>query len=196
MIPAVRGWATEALPHGILMTHPGGKQVATIAYRERARPLLPVGPLLHNVLARTPRWVTERVGPVERLVTHDGEHGALVTVTGTQDGAPAHRDFGFVFGDDFFSSVGGLCLLKGLRLELTAVCGKNGRLMRRLQELAGSLPPGVTLDVLGYTDQIPQLMKAADVLITKAGPSTLFEAVACQLPAILTAHLPSRHLRS
>ena len=80
----------------------------------------------------------------------------------------------------------------GLTLELTAVCGKNAGLQRRLAEMAAHLTPGVKLEVLGYTDQIPLLMKAADVLITKAGPSTLFEAVACQLPAILTAHLPGQ----
>src|SRR5579859_1289060 len=80
----------------------------------------------------------------------------------------------------------------GLRLEVTAVCGKNLRLQRQLGALAAQPPPGFKLNVLGYTDQIPQLMHAADVLISKAGPSTVFEAVACQLPVILTAHLPGQ----
>jgi 1,2-diacylglycerol 3-beta-galactosyltransferase len=80
----------------------------------------------------------------------------------------------------------------GLRLEVTAVCGKNLRLQRQLGSLAAQPPPGFKLNVLGYTDQIPQLMHAADVLISKAGPSTVFEAVACQLPVILTAHLPGQ----
>jgi 1,2-diacylglycerol 3-beta-galactosyltransferase len=35
-------------------------------------------------------------------------------------------------------------------------------------------------------------MRAADVLLTKAGPSTVFEAVASRLPAIITAHLPGQ----
>ena len=52
--------------------------------------------------------------------------------------------------------------------------------------------PGLQLNVLGYTDQIPQLMHTSDVLISKAGPSTVFEAIACQLPVILTAHLPGQ----
>jgi 1,2-diacylglycerol 3-beta-galactosyltransferase len=80
----------------------------------------------------------------------------------------------------------------GLRLEITAVCGKNTRLQRQLAPLAQHAPPGLKLNVLGYTDRIPQLMHAADVLISKAGPSTVFEAVACQLPVILTAHLPGQ----
>jgi len=80
----------------------------------------------------------------------------------------------------------------GLRLEVTAVCGKNTRLQRQLAPLADHPPRGFKLNVLGYTDQVPQLMHAADVLITKAGPSTVFEAVACQLPSILTSYLPGQ----
>ena len=62
----------------------------------------------------------------------------------------------------------------GLPLALTVVCGKNLGLQRRLAAMAAGFPPEVKLEVLGYTDQIPQLMKSADVLVTKAGPSTLF----------------------
>jgi UDP-N-acetylglucosamine:LPS N-acetylglucosamine transferase len=80
----------------------------------------------------------------------------------------------------------------GLKLEITAVCGKNTRLQRQLAQLAATSAPGMKLNVLGYTDQIPQLMQLADVLISKAGPSTVFEAIACQLPVILTAHLPGQ----
>ncbi len=83
-------------------------------------------------------------------------------------------------------------LSTGLRLELTAVCGKNARLQRQLAPLAAHTAPGMTLNVLGYTDQIPQLMQTSDVLISKAGPSTVYEAIACQLPVILTAHLPGQ----
>jgi 1,2-diacylglycerol 3-beta-galactosyltransferase len=80
----------------------------------------------------------------------------------------------------------------GLQLEITAVCGKNLRLQRQLAQIAAQTPRGLNLNVLGYTDQIPQLMHASDLLITKAGPSTVFEAIACQLPVILTSHLPGQ----
>jgi hypothetical protein len=121
MIPTVVGWSVDALPMGIHMTHPLGPKVATISYRERARPLLRVGAIVRDILARTPRWVTEQIGSPERLVTVDGEHAALVTVLGKQDGLEAQRDLGFVFGDDFFSSVGGLCFVPELRAELTGL---------------------------------------------------------------------------
>ena len=109
MIPLIPGWSTEALPHGVFMTHPEGKAVATIAYRERARPLLRLGAMVRSILARTTGWSATKVLAHERLETIEGEHAALVTIAGIQDGVPAQRDLGFTFGDDFVSSVGGLC---------------------------------------------------------------------------------------
>jgi hypothetical protein len=121
MIPTLVGWSLEALPHGVAMTHPEGSCVATVLYRERARPLRRLGAVVAEILGRTPGWVTGRMGPVERLVTNDGEHAALLTVWGSQGGAPAQRDLGVIFGDAFFSSVGGLCLRPSLQQELTAL---------------------------------------------------------------------------
>jgi hypothetical protein len=121
MIPMLTGWRTEILPRGAAFTHPEGQEVGAIFYRERVQPLLRAGAILRGILGQLPGFVAEETGRSERLVTHDGEHGVLVTVTGTQHGLPAQRDFGFVFGDCFFSSVGGLCLRRELRAEFTAL---------------------------------------------------------------------------
>jgi 1,2-diacylglycerol 3-beta-galactosyltransferase len=77
-----------------------------------------------------------------------------------------------------------------LPLDLTVVCGKNARLLRRLRSLAPA--PPTRLAALGYTDAVPQLMHAADLLITKAGPSTAFEAAACGLPILFNSYLPGQ----
>jgi 1,2-diacylglycerol 3-beta-galactosyltransferase len=77
-----------------------------------------------------------------------------------------------------------------LPLDLTVVCGKNDRLLRRLRTMTPA--PPTRLAALGYTDAVPQLMHAADLLITKAGPSTVFEAAACGLPALLNSYLPGQ----
>jgi hypothetical protein len=118
MIPAPVGWGAEILQHGMAFTHPEGREVASIFYRERARPLQRVGTLVRHILSHLTGFKAETIGPPERLVTFDGEHAALVSVTGTEGGNPAQRDFGFVFGDDFFSSVGGLCYRADLRAEI------------------------------------------------------------------------------
>jgi 1,2-diacylglycerol 3-beta-galactosyltransferase len=39
---------------------------------------------------------------------------------------------------------------------------------------------------------MPDLMRAADVIVTKAGPGAISEAVACELPIVLTGALPGQ----
>src|SRR5690242_21717499 len=39
---------------------------------------------------------------------------------------------------------------------------------------------------------MPELMHASDVIITKAGPGTISEALACRLPIILSGYVPGQ----
>jgi 1,2-diacylglycerol 3-beta-galactosyltransferase len=39
---------------------------------------------------------------------------------------------------------------------------------------------------------MPELMRAADVIVTKAGPGTICEALACGLPIILSGYVPGQ----
>jgi hypothetical protein len=147
MIPSLVGWTTETLPQGVALTHPGGRHIAVIHYRERARPLRRLGQLLAEILPRLPGWATDKIGEPERLLTFDGEHAALVTIAGRQDGEPAQRDLGVVFGDDFFSAVGGLCRPEALRPEVTRLVRELTRrdthaLGIRRRRFEYEVPPG------------------------------------------------------
>ena len=42
---------------------------------------------------------------------------------------------------------------------------------------------------MGFAENMPALMHAADVLTTKAGPSTISEALACGLPMLISGSL-------
>jgi hypothetical protein len=103
MIVVPPGWSVEPQRYGLDVVHPGGREIAVIEYRERVRPLRKLGALLHDALARGPAcaWPDR----VERLVTDEGEHAALATLRG--DGV--QRDLGFVFGDDFYARIAGMC---------------------------------------------------------------------------------------
>ena len=70
-------------------------------------------------------------------------------------------------------------------LQLVAVTGTN-------TDLAASLSkyPGIT--VYGYTDQLPDLLIGADVVVTKAGGLTLAEAVAAGPEIIIYKPLPGQ----
>ncbi len=77
-----------------------------------------------------------------------------------------------------------------LPIELLVVCGRNEPLKQRLLELAPSLP--TKLHVLGFTDEIPEYFHAVDLLVTKAGPGSLAEANAAQLPVVVYDYVPGQ----
>lgn len=71
---------------------------------------------------------------------------------------------------------------------LVVVTGRNARLKTALEARSWPLPTRI----YGYTRQMPDFMRAADVLVTKAGPGTIAEAMAAGLPLILYARLPGQ----
>ena len=72
--------------------------------------------------------------------------------------------------------------------QVVVVCGRNEKLTRRLSEVRFSTP---TL-VLGFVDYMPELMRACDIVVTKAGPGAIAEALATSLPLIITGFLPGQ----
>ncbi|ASW56797.1 glycosyltransferase [Plantactinospora sp. KBS50] len=75
-------------------------------------------------------------------------------------------------------------------IALVAVCGRNGRLRRRLLAVAGRYPR--RLVVKGFVDNMPDWLRCADVLVGKAGPGTIAEATCCGTPIVLTSRLPGQ----
>lgn len=74
-----------------------------------------------------------------------------------------------------------------LDLQVLAVCGRNERLGRRLREDSHA---GV--HVFGFVDNMPELMLASDLLVTRAGPGMIAEGLACGCPLLLTGCLPGQ----
>jgi 1,2-diacylglycerol 3-beta-galactosyltransferase len=72
-----------------------------------------------------------------------------------------------------------------LDLQLVVVTGRNEKLRARLERVSWEVPTRV----LGFATNMPALMHAADVFITKAGPSTISEALACGLPMLISGSL-------
>src|SRR5262249_30713193 len=48
--------------------------------------------------------------------------------------------------------------------------------------------------VLGFVDNMADLMYASDVVVTKAGPGTISEALACQVPIIISGAIPGQEM--
>ena len=76
----------------------------------------------------------------------------------------------------------------GLDLALVVVAGRNARLKKSLDEHEWRVPTRI----YGFTRDLPDFMRAADVLITKAGPGSIAESLNAHLPIILYAKLPGQ----
>lgn len=68
-------------------------------------------------------------------------------------------------------------------IQVLAVAGKDHNMRQRLEAMRGQL--ALDLHVFGWSDSIPELMAAADLLITRPGGVTVSEALAAGLPTIL-----------
>lgn len=72
-------------------------------------------------------------------------------------------------------------------VDVAAICGRNPRLERQLQSLHSP-----RLTVKGFVNNLADWYRAADVVITKAGPQTIAEATCCGAALLLTSHLPGQ----
>lgn len=77
-----------------------------------------------------------------------------------------------------------------LPVQLLVVAGRNKRLFVQLQRERANLK--VPLKVFGFVNTMPEMMHASDVIITKAGPGTICEALSCDLPIILSGFVPGQ----
>jgi 1,2-diacylglycerol 3-beta-galactosyltransferase len=76
----------------------------------------------------------------------------------------------------------------GLDVCLVIVTGRNNKLEAELKEQTWENPTFI----YGFTREMPDFMRAADVIVTKAGPGTIAEALNAELPIILYAKLPGQ----
>jgi 1,2-diacylglycerol 3-beta-galactosyltransferase len=77
-----------------------------------------------------------------------------------------------------------------LPAQVAIITGRNQRLRADLQRELGEFT--MPAHVFGFVENMPTFMRAADVIVTKAGPGTICEALACGLPIILTGAVPGQ----
>ena len=69
----------------------------------------------------------------------------------------------------------------GLDIALVVITGRNKKLKESLEKVKWSIPAFF----YGFVKEMPDFMRAADILLTKAGPGTISEALIADLPIIL-----------
>jgi 1,2-diacylglycerol 3-beta-galactosyltransferase len=78
--------------------------------------------------------------------------------------------------------------VSNLPITLVIVAGRNVELKERLK--ARQWP--MTTLIYGFVHEMPEFMRAADILVTKAGPGTISESLNAGLPIILYSRLPGQ----
>ena len=81
-------------------------------------------------------------------------------------------------------------LLAATDWEITVAVGRDERLRRRIRQLASTRTAPV--HILGWTDQIPELLLTHHLVISKAGGATTQEAIAARCPMIVNQIVPGQ----
>jgi processive 1,2-diacylglycerol beta-glucosyltransferase len=100
------------------------------------------------------------------------------------------------------SSVGRIVEVLGkldVPAQVAVICGKNEKLrqsvLNQLQSEAGAAPH-LEFRVLGYTTEMDEWMKSADLYIGKPGGLTTAEAMSCGLPMVIYQPIPGQEERN
>lgn len=72
--------------------------------------------------------------------------------------------------------------------QLIIVAGRNDSLRKKLETINWEIPT----TVFGFVPNMPELMAAADIFITKAGPNSICEAFIAKLPVVLFGCIPGQ----
>jgi len=75
-----------------------------------------------------------------------------------------------------------------LDISLVVITGRNKKLKDELEAMDWNIPTRI----YGFVTNMPDLMRAADILVTKAGPGTISEALIANLPIILYHRVPGQ----
>jgi len=138
--------------------------------------------------------------PAERTLVTGLPVSAQFVMAAQQDSLDVRRRLGlqadrpvvlFAGGAEGMGPLRRLCravIDSGVQAQLVVVTGRNGRLQARLAADRWPLP----VRVEGFVHNMHEWMRAADLLVTKAGPSTISEALVMGLPIVLSGALPGQ----
>ncbi|HBC96406.1 MAG TPA: UDP-N-acetylglucosamine--LPS N-acetylglucosamine transferase [Clostridium sp.] len=82
-------------------------------------------------------------------------------------------------------------LLENFNCTVKIVAGRNKALKNRLEKSLGKKYAG-RVKVYGFTENIQDLMWDSDIVFMRGSPNVIMEAVACNVPLIITGALPGQ----
>jgi len=132
--------------------------------------------------------------PVRLAFEQPTERAAARAALGLQMDRPAVLLLGGVLGLETTHELLTELLRMPADAQIVVVAGRNERLRRRLEEQAAAAPRRVY--VIGFTEQMHEYMRAADLVITKPGGLTSSEALVSGLPLVIVNPIPGQETRN
>ncbi len=124
----------------------------------------------------------------ERFCQPAGDRGTLRRGLGWPTGVPVVLLVGGAEGmGPIYQTARAIARLR-MEFALVVVAGRNKSLYRRLKAVDWEVPTMIH----GFERRMPELMQAATLLVTKAGPGTITEAVNAGLPMVLYNRIPGQ----
>jgi len=117
-----------------------------------------------------------------------GEKGALRDKLGLERDRPTILVVGGGEGMGKVYKIARAIAKARVNVQLMVVAGRNKRLRRRLEKVDWEIPT----TVFSFVTNMPELMGASDVIVTKAGPATISEALITRLPILLSGFVPGQ----
>lgn len=81
-------------------------------------------------------------------------------------------------------------IASSLPIQMIVVCGKDEELFKALKPQEANAP--YPLRVYGFVDTMNELLAASDLIVCKAGPAMIFEAIIMRRPIIITDYIPGQ----
>jgi 1,2-diacylglycerol 3-beta-galactosyltransferase len=213
---AVRDRLAAFQPDALLCVHPLATRLAADV-RQVAAPHLPLAVTVTDLVSAHALWFTPDADiltapsdAVQRRAVSAGVPAAKVRVTGQpihprfvgaeEDACTVRATLGLdpdrftvllLGGGEGMGRIGDLALAidaAALPVQQVVICGRNETLRRRLARRRWRTPTRV----LGFVDDMPRWMQGASVVVTKAGPSTICEALVSGRPILLTGYVPGQ----
>ena len=214
LVPLVHGLQdrlTTGSPRLVISTYPLHAALLEVL-RRQGRPLPPLVTVITDSISVHRIWTRE---PSDLFCVADEETRAVVAAQGVPEesirvtGFPVSLRFaepvaGTAPGPDrllYLPSTparhvaGTLCALTPLMregLHVTLPVGKHRARLHHVLRRFSDAWPEAPLEVLGWTDRMPELLRSHDVVVCKAGGAILHEVLAARIPAVIDYVVPGQ----
>ncbi|OOM78945.1 glycosyltransferase [Clostridium sp. BL-8] len=82
-------------------------------------------------------------------------------------------------------------LLNNFNCIVKIAVGRNKKLKNRLEQTLGEKYKG-RVEIYGFTENVQDLMISSDIAFTRGSPNVMMEAIACNVPLVITGALPGQ----